>query len=529
MQYKIGIYIRLSVADEDTGKAKAESDSVGNQKLLINRFLDGHKELSSCPRTEFVDDGYTGTNFHRPMFTRMMEMVRSGGINLICVKDFSRFSRDYIETGDYLECVFPFLGVRFISINDGYDSDNYKGTTGGLEVVMRSIIYATYSKDLSIKTTTAKIHMMKQGKYVGGYAPYGYTLHPSIRNKLAIDPDAASVVRRIFDEALRGRNTSRIAEDLNNDHIQTPGQYFRRRHPGNGKFSNMSDKISWTAGSVHNILTKYVYTGATVSHMRKSAGIGTKKSIAQKPEDWIIVEGMHDAIVTKEEFEQAQAVIRGGVKSPVRKNRDYPLRGLVRCGNCKRSMTRLIRKSGAVFHCAHSTADKETGCAVCQRYEETELEANVFDAISHFVSRVEDRAANASIKAAAQQSEAVQHLSSLKHLQTMMEQLKARKFQLYEQYSNGTITREAYLKNKTEFNHELAAVQENIQREEERVQALEDVHPLAENAAATACEMLRESDGLTFALAHEFLDAIYIYPDSRVELVWKVRNSSDDD
>ena len=144
--------------------------------MLINRYLDNHPVLSKYPRLEFADDGYTGTNFHRPQFSAMMEKVRHGEINLICVKDFSRFSRDYIETGNYLECTFPFMGVRFISINDGYDSDDYKGTTGGLEVVMRSIIYAAYSKDLSVKTTTAKIQMMKQGKYVGGYAPYGQLL-----------------------------------------------------------------------------------------------------------------------------------------------------------------------------------------------------------------------------------------------------------------------------------------------------------------------------------------------------------------
>ena len=142
-EYNIGIYIRLSMADEDTGYgSKAESDSIGNQRMLINRFLDNHPTLSKYPRLEFADDGYTGTNFHRPQFSAMMEKVRHGEINLICVKDFSRFSRDYIETGNYLECTFPFMGVRFISINDGYDSDDYKGTTGGLEVVMRSIIYA---------------------------------------------------------------------------------------------------------------------------------------------------------------------------------------------------------------------------------------------------------------------------------------------------------------------------------------------------------------------------------------------------
>ena len=302
--YTIGIYIRLSMADEDTGSgSKAESDSIGNQRMLINHYLDNHPTLSKYPRLEFADDGYTGTNFHRPQFSAMMEKVRHGEINLICVKDFSRFSRDYIETGNYLECTFPFMGVRFISINDGYDSDDYKGTTGGLEVVMRSIIYAAYSKDLSVKTTTAKIQMMKQGKYVGGYAPYGYVLHPEIRNKLKLDPEAAEVVRRVFNEALKGQNTSQIALSLNDDNIPTPGQYFKGKHPDKKKYSRMSEKISWTASMVYKILTSYVYTGATVGHKRKSGGVGSRKTISQKKEDWIIVEGMHEAIVSKEEFE----------------------------------------------------------------------------------------------------------------------------------------------------------------------------------------------------------------------------------
>ena len=131
---------------------------------------------------------------------------------------------------------------------------------------MRSIIYAAYSKDLSVKTTTAKIQMMKQGKYVGGYAPYGYILHPTIRNKLKLDPEAAEVVRRVFDEALLGSNTSEIALGLNEDNIPTPGQYFRSKHPDKKKFSRMSEKIRWTASMVYKILTSYVYTGATVGH-----------------------------------------------------------------------------------------------------------------------------------------------------------------------------------------------------------------------------------------------------------------------
>ena len=320
-KYNIGIYIRLSMADEDTGYgSKAESDSIGNQRMLINRFLDNHPELSHCQRSEFADDGYTGTNFHRPQFTQMMEKVKRGEIDLICVKDFSRFSRDYIETGNYLECTFPFMGVRFISINDGYDSDDYKGTTGGLEVVMRSIIYAAYSKDLSVKTTSAKIQMMKQGKYVGGYAPYGYVLHPTIRNKLAVDPEAADVIRRIFREALEGSNTSQIARSLNDDGIPTPGQYFKGKHPDKKKFSNMSEKISWETVMVYNILKNLVYTGTLVSRKMKSCGVGSKKRVVNEP---IIVEGTHEAIISKEDFELAQKVIRGGDRNPTRKQHDF--------------------------------------------------------------------------------------------------------------------------------------------------------------------------------------------------------------
>ena len=137
---------------------------------------------------------------------------------------------------------------------------------------------------------------------MGGYAPYGYVLHPEIRNKLKLDPEAAEVVRRVFDEALEGRNTSQIALSLNDDNISTPGQYFKGKHPNKKKYSRMSEKISWTASMVYKILTSYVYTGATVGHKRKSGGVGSRKTISQKKEDWIIVEGMHEAIVSKEEF-----------------------------------------------------------------------------------------------------------------------------------------------------------------------------------------------------------------------------------
>ena len=517
-QLKVAVYIRLSVADEDTGRGRKESESVGNQRILIHSFLDNHKELSEHPRIELIDDGFTGTNLCRPGFQEMIERVRAGEIGVICVKDFSRFSRDYIETGNYLECVFPFLGVRFISINDGYDSNDYKGTTGGLEVVMRSIIYASYSKDLSIKTTTAKLHMMKQGKYVGGFAPYGYTLHPEVRNKLAVDPEAAAIVRRIFMEAIEGSRTGEIAEHLNDDAVPTPGQYFRSKHPDKSKFNRMSSKASWTAQMVYGILTRYVYTGAAVAHKRKSAGIGTKKTIAQSPGDWIVVEEMHEAIVSREEFEQAQAVIRKAGKCAARKGRDYPLKGLVRCGNCGR----VMQRNGKNYSCPYSLQDKDTDCAVKERYNESELENTVFQAIGRYVSQVEvsDRMIKASMPME-------QMRARLKSLRLQEAQISSGKLYCYNLYAEGAISRDEYLKKRADYVQQLAEIETEIQNEEKQIHALEAERTPPDLDAGPLSRLFDGAERLTAEISHAFLKAVYIHPSNRVELEWKVKGFPD--
>ena len=529
--YTIGIYIRLSMADEDTGNgSKAESDSIGNQRMLINRYLDNHPTLSKYPRLEFADDGYTGTNFHRPQFAAMMEKVRHGEINLICVKDFSRFSRDYIETGNYLECTFPFMGVRFISINDGYDSDDYKGTTGGLEVVMRSIIYAAYSKDLSVKTTTAKIQMMKQGKYVGGYAPYGYVLHPEIRNKLKLDPEAAEVVRRVFDEALEGRNTAQIALGLNDDNIPTPGQYFKGKHPDKKKFSYMSDKISWTASMVYKIIINFVYTGATVGRRQKSSGVGSRKRIRLEQEDWIVVEGMHEAIVSKEEFELAQAVIRGGVKKPKRNPHYYPLKGLVCCGNCKRALTRRKNRnvSGYFYQCTHSTNDRDTECPVGERYSEAWLENAAYNAIGQMLSLAEKKAVKNHEISKRRKSAISECADTIRNLQKQSEQLKAVKLRLYEKYTSGSIAKAEYLKRKAEADAKMAENEEAIRKGHERMQELDSEHPCSDERLDAVLGEYQKNEGLTYELAHALIDAIYVHGQDSVEIVWKFKDIFED-
>ena len=381
---EVAISARLSV--ENSGKPE-EKDVIQNQIEICKEYV------KSCPYLNLVevyaDNGHTGTVFDRPEFNWLMSDIRSGRIKCLVVRDLSRFGRDYIETGTYLECVFPFLGVRFISVNDGYDSDDYKGTTSGLEVVMRNIIYAAYSKDLSVKTTTAKVQLMKQGKYVGGYAPYGYMMHPTVRKKLAIDPDSARIVRRIFDEAMAGKNASEIAKELNDDKIPTPGQHFRSNHPGKKNFSYMSGKISWNPPMIYRILTKPVYTGATVGHAIKNAAPLSKKRVRADKSDWIIVENMHEPIVTKAEFNTAQKAIRKEGKKAPRKISDYPLQGLVRCGNCRQAMRRRVWNGKAYFTCMNSMQDSDTECAVGEHYAEDEIERVAFNAIKQVIQLAE--------------------------------------------------------------------------------------------------------------------------------------------
>lgn len=524
--YTIGIYIRLSMADEDTGYGtKIESDSIGNQRMLINRYLDTHPVLSKYPRLEFADDGYTGTNFKRPQFTAMMEKVRHGEINLIIVKDFSRFSRDYIETGNYLECTFPFMGVRFISVNDGYDSEDYKGTTGGLEVVMRSIIYAAYSKDLSVKTTSAKVQMMKQGKYVGGYAPFGYRMHPTKRNALAIDPDSAQIVQRIFDAAVAGSNTSAIAQMLNDEEIPTPGQYFQSKYGDTKKFNYMSKKISWDVAMVLRVLKNQVYTGALVSHRRKSCGVGSRKTVQQEP---IIVEGTHEAIISQETFLLAQRVIRRGNHEP-RKVSDYPLRGLVCCGNCKRTMSRRKRKDGSVFYtCHHSNHDRDTECRVGEKYSESRLEDIVYNAIGDFLAFAEKQAVQNREVGDIRKTAIKDCAAKLKALQTQTDQLKNGKLRLYEKYTSGSISKAEYLKQKTAFDEKLAENEEAIQKAHERMQELDSECSCSDERVNQVCEQYRNQTALTFELTHAFIKAIYVHDADNIEILWKFRDIYED-
>ena len=386
-KWVIGKYIRLSQADQDLMKKenKSESESISHQKALIQNFINDSAELKDSMQYEFFDDGYSGTNFKRPSFERLLEKIKKGEINCVIVKDFSRFGRDYIELGDYLERIFPFMGVRFISINDHYDSNDYKGTTSGLDVVMKNIVYDYYSKDLSMKVKTAKYQKMKQGKYLGGHVPYGLMKDPKDKHKLITDPEAAAVVREIFDMAIAKMRLIDMARTLNERSVETPGDYYRRKHPGSTKYANASAQACWNHNNLRNILQQEMYYGAIVGHKRQGLNVGCRHTSKVPKEEQFIVEGKHEGIVTKEEFLKAQEIFTKKRTSKQIIDKTYPLYRKVKCGTCGRAMVyKTYFRNGVAyryFSCPHAKEQiDEYGC--CKRYTtEDNLNAIVWSVV----------------------------------------------------------------------------------------------------------------------------------------------------
>lgn len=260
----IALYIRLSLEDGDVdGVKKAESNSVNAQRHLLADFYSKQDEFQNIPSVEYVDDGYSGTNFERPAFQRMMEDAGAGRIGIIVVKDFSRFGRDDLEVGNYLEKILPLLGVRFISVNDGFDSENYSGVTGGMSVALKNLLNAMYSRDLSKKVRSAMATHAQKGEYMPAFPPYGYLKDPEDKHHLIVDPEAASVVKIVFTMAAEGKTKGQIVKYLNENNILTCREYMRQKgvrlHGTNEKQTKL-----WSVTTISDMLKKQVYLGHTV-------------------------------------------------------------------------------------------------------------------------------------------------------------------------------------------------------------------------------------------------------------------------
>ncbi|MCL2189133.1 MAG: recombinase family protein [Defluviitaleaceae bacterium] len=333
-------YARVSKDDRD----KSESNSIKNQRDMILDFAERYPDVNII--NIVADDGATGANFDRNAFKDMINHIESGAVNCVVVKDFSRLGRDHIETGKYIERYFAAKKVRFISINDGYDSlhADMSDSNNSLIVPFKNIINEAFLEDISIKTKSQLAIKRKNGEFVCNYATFGYVKSPD--KKLIIDEYAAEVVKTIFEHKLMGYNELQIANMLNAKGIHSPAEYKKVSGEAYSTPFAVNEKSLWAANTVKRILTNRVYIGHLEQGKRTKASYRVKKYFYTPRETWSIHENNHEPIINKYDFELVQELLAKDTRISVNGGQLHLFSGIIICGYCNQPMTaKTIRKN----------------------------------------------------------------------------------------------------------------------------------------------------------------------------------------
>ena len=512
MKQQVAIYLRLSQEDIDkrTSKVKDESNSISAQRHLITQHLDMSTTLCNLPRLEFCDDGYTGTSFDRPDFSRMIELVKRGEISCIVVKDLSRFGRDYLEVGDFLEHIFPFLSVRFIAINDHYDSIEHFGKTIGMDVAYRNLLYDYYCKDLSKKVKSAMGMKQREARYVSS-APFGYRICPTVKHQLVIDREAAAIVRRIFLDVIAGKSTSQIALALNSEGIATPAEYKAHRS------RTGSRKPQWTHYMILNIIENLKYTGTMVNHTRESRHIRDDNQRRVPKDEWYLRENAHEAIVTQQEFEQAQKTISRR-KRTIRSHHSQSDR-VYFCGYCGRKLEKVNGKS---FSCSSHRYHSGSPCEEV-RWQKEALENAVFAALKVQVAIVQIETAD--IKSTAQnKGDSLQ--SQRATLQMQYDACGREKLEQYQAYREGRITDEMFLSSRDQLTLRQNILKGQLEECEKQYEASKQEADSAEEKQQSVGHMAGLSEKQLREHLYDAIERILVYGPDDIEIVWKFQDTT---
>lgn len=329
MPNNVGLYVRLS-RDDYIGKNERESMSITNQReQLLAYAAEKGWEVTDI----YADDGYSGTTFERPDFQRMIRDIENGKLDTIITKDLSRLGRNYVETGQYTDFIFPQYGVRYIAVNDNYDSENEDNDIAPF----KNILNEMYAKDISRKVKSAKAINAKQGKFMGSKPPYGYMRSSDDKHLLVPDPETSKIVELIFSLFSNGNSGRYIADILNSQGILSPAAYYyskQERKQPNSRISN-----SWGSATVLQILKNQVYIGHMVQGKRKVVSFKTKQRKLTSPDSWIVVKHTHTPIISKNVWNKVYSRISGHTKHKKGSKNKSLFSGLLRCADCNSSMT----------------------------------------------------------------------------------------------------------------------------------------------------------------------------------------------
>lgn len=508
----LAFYIRLSSEDDDLKSSdKLESNSITNQRKLLADYYHTHPELHMYNIVEFCDDGFSGTNFDRPRFMDMMHLVQQRKITAIIVKDLSRFGRDFLEVGAYLELVLPLYGTRFISVNDNFDSDNFVGTTGGVEMALRNLINGMYSKDLSVKIRSANRTRNHRGDYWGGAAFYGYSVNPKDKHKLIIDTKVSDVVVRIFHECIAGNTAAQIAKRLNDDGILSPAKYKHIRGAlYNGRIVD-SDSI-WTASTVLRILKDERYTGKMITNKRETVGINTKRMRPLPKEEWIVVDGTHEAIIPQSVFDEADAARTSRIKTVNKNTGGYNANNLFVCGHCGR---KLQKTAGSVTHLFCLKAGIHTDSLCKNVHEPIEaLQEQVLKVINSLAVTLIDHIEEFEL-------ETDREISSIEtritEASTALNRSQGGKLELYEDYRLGRISRDRFLTIQNRRQRERDRLNANFKKYEDQLKCLKQKSDRMKQMVDRSKELVM-LDEYRPDLIRGMIRKIKVYGEGRIEI-----------
>ena len=527
--YHTALYARFSV--DMNGSDKADG-SIESQLQIMRDYAGQHPEFGVC--REYVDKGYSGTNFDRPEFRRMMEDVRDGRINLILIKDLSRLGRDYLETGNYIESIFPFLGVRLISVNDHFDTDDTMNENKALEIALKNLVNDMYARDVSKRIVTVRKNEMERGKFTGSNAPYGYKVDEDdpLRHYV-VDGDAAEVVRKIFAMADGDMSLRKIADTLEKEGYAIPGQYLKTGHL---LVAEGEERKNWHIGSISNILKNQAYIGNLVQGKRRARLCDNEKRHFTDKEEWLIEENAHEPISSRELFERIRVKMEKKVsESPFSSERgkdvpvkDYKYKDVLYCGVCGKRMQQystLHEKDGRLyrrylFHCPTQYKYEGQGCYV--GITERKMDDILYHCLMEEVKlSVPD--GNLLLRETKKlfyksQEDSIKKIGSLEKKISIQEYEGSR---YYEQYVTGTISREELLGKQKLLADKTAKLKAQIDLVQEKMDAREKLFKEKQKWLRSLLR-LKEMDEpeIDRDIISALVKRIDVYPDKNMEITY---------
>ncbi len=520
--YNTDIYVRLSREDGD----KIESDSIVNQKEFIKNFLKNKPEFKLHQIR--VDDGYTGVNFDRPSFIKMLDDIKAGKVNCVIVKDLSRFGRNYIEAGKYITNIFPFLNVRFIAINDNFDTaDIQKNNSQLIYVHFKNLMNDAYCNDISVKTRSSLDVKCRNGNFLSAYAPYGYLKSPENKNKLIIDKSVKNVVCDIFNWKLSGMSALRIAEKLNNLGIASPMEH--KREIGIDYKSAQKTHISalWSAKSVTRILRNKIYIGILEHHKTTTPNYKIKQRVLKPESEWIIVENNHNPIISEELFYNVQRLMNEDTRvSPKNENVNL-LSGILKCGKCGCNMTRKkVISSGKEFYyyvCSEHKNRKK--CDNNVNIPVKKLETTILKALNiNFSNFVKAQKMMASVSVLPFYNKEIERLKKeIIKCEDKKEYYQKHSLSLYEDLKSNIINEKDYIAIKEMYTNET----ENLDKRIERINY--EIFIISNNNYSEYAEYAANGKfkKLIRKIAVTFIDRIFVYNKEKIEIDFKFQADYD--